>query len=102
MSAAIIDIADPTVRLYRRWLVLWEAGEEAEDDDELNALGDQWRAIEDELRATPARSVMGALSKLKCAIDQNDGDMSFGNLAELLASAMMDLERLARREGGTS
>ncbi len=97
MSAAVIDIADPAVRLYERWRRLWDATEGAEDDAELDALSERYNTIEEELVATPASSVAGALCKLKCMFAQG---CEITPDEDLIVSAIADLERLAQEPGG--
>ncbi len=94
MSAELVNIADPAVRLYHRWHKAWHA--EWKTQEELDALSSESADLAEELATTPARSIAGVWAKIKIALESG-GDLSFPGAYphDCIKSALADLERLA-------
>ena len=93
--AARVAVEDPVIALVeeiKRHAAVWEGIDGELEESRYEAFADRYCELWAQLRETHARTLLGAVAKLRYFSDEHDGDLGM-DLADLLLS---DLERLAR------
>ena len=97
--AARVAVDDPVVALVeeiKRHCAAWSAIDGRLEESRYEAFEDRYHELWVQLRETHARTLPGAVAKLRYFSDEHDGDLG----VDLAESLLSDLERLVR-EGGS-
>ena len=90
---ARVAVDDPVIALVeeiKRHAAAWSAIDEGLDESGYEAFQDRYHELWVQLRETHARTLPGAVAKLRYVSDEHDGDLGI----DLAGSLVSDLERL--------
>jgi len=93
--AARVAVDDPVITLVeeiKRYAAAWFAIDERLEESRYKAFEDRYHELWTELRETHARTLPGAVAKLRYFSDEHDGDLG----VDLAGSLVSDLEHLVR------
>ena len=93
--AARVAVDDPVIALVeeiKRHAAVWEGIDERLEKSRYKAFEDRFHELWAQLRKTHARTLPGAVAKLRYFSDEHDGDLG----VDLAESLLSDLERLVR------
>jgi hypothetical protein len=93
--AARVAVDDPVIALVeeiKRHAAAWSAIDGRLEESRYEAFADRYCELWVQLRETHARTLPGAVAKLRYFSDEHDGDLGI----DLAQSLLSDLERLAR------
>jgi hypothetical protein len=92
VHAAVDDPVIALVEEIKRHGAAWSAIDERLEESRYKAFEDRYHELWTELRETHARTLPGAVAKLRYFSDEHDGDLG----VDLAGSLVSDLEHLVR------